>query len=107
MRILLDECVPRPFKRELRGHNVRTVAEMGWAGKSNGELLQLMLPQKFDAFLTIDQNLQYQQNLRQAGVSVIVMSAGNNRISDLIPLVPKVLAALGSVKAGELMEVRP
>ena len=44
MRILLDECVPRPLKRELLGHDVHTVPEMGWSGKRNGELLRLMLP---------------------------------------------------------------
>ena len=37
MRILLDECVPRPLRRQLPGHDVRNVREMGWAGKKNGE----------------------------------------------------------------------
>jgi hypothetical protein len=44
MRILLDECVPRPLKRELTDYEVRTVVEMGWSGKKNGELLRLMTP---------------------------------------------------------------
>jgi hypothetical protein len=63
MRILLDECVPRRLARELAGHDVRTVPEMGWSGKRNGELLQLMAGQGFEVFLTVDQNLRYQQNL--------------------------------------------
>lgn len=39
MRVLLDECLPKRLKRELVGHDVRTAPEMGWASKSNGELL--------------------------------------------------------------------
>ena len=50
MRILLDECVPRRLRRELPGHDVHTVPEMGWAGKKNGELLQLMTGQGFEVF---------------------------------------------------------
>jgi hypothetical protein len=53
MRVLLDECVPRGLRRELPGHEVKTVAEAGWAGVKNGELLQLAARQ-FDLFLTID-----------------------------------------------------
>ena len=68
MRILLDECVPRPLKREFAGHDVRTVREMGWTGKKNGELIQLLVADGFEAFVTVDQNLSYQQNLRSANV---------------------------------------
>lgn len=57
MRILLDECVPRPLKRELSDYEVRTVVEMGWSGKKNGELLQLMTQAHFTILLTTDQNL--------------------------------------------------
>jgi hypothetical protein len=54
MRILLDECVPRPLKRELKDYEVRTVVDMGWSGKKNGELLQLMKQQSFTILLTTD-----------------------------------------------------
>lgn len=83
MRILLDECVPRPLKRELPGHDVHTVPEMGWSGKKNGELLQLMLPENFEVFLTVDQNLRYQQNLWAANIGVVVLVAPSNRLADL------------------------
>ncbi|MEH2271751.1 MAG: DUF5615 family PIN-like protein [Nostoc sp.] len=69
MRILLDECVPRPLRRELTDYEVRTVVEMGWSGKKNGELLQLMIQESFTILLTTDQNLRYQQNLQQVGVA--------------------------------------
>jgi hypothetical protein len=105
MRILLDECVPRPLRRELAGHDVHTVPEMGWEGKKNGELLQLMGPHKFEVFLTVDQNLRYQQNLRAVGVAVIVLVAATNRMADLVPLMPKVRITLTTIKAGDLVEV--
>ena len=105
MRVLLDECVPRPLKRELVGHDVHTVIDMGWGGKTNGELLQLMLPAKFDAFLTVDQNLSYQQNLTAAGVAVIVLVARSNKLADLLPLVASALAALASAQPGAVVEI--
>jgi hypothetical protein len=62
MRLLLDECVPKRLKRELVGHEVKTVQELGWAGTKNGGLLKLADGQ-FDALLTVDQGIEYQQNL--------------------------------------------
>ena len=105
MRILLDECVPRPLKRELVDYEVRTVVEMGWSGKKNGELLQLMLQERFTIFLTADQNLRYQQNLQQAGVAVVVLIAPTNRISNLVPLMPDVRSVLSTIVPGEVIEI--
>jgi hypothetical protein len=68
MRILLDECVPRRLRQELPGHDVRTVQELGWSGKKNGELLQLMAGQGFEVLVTVDQSIRHQQNLQAAGV---------------------------------------
>ncbi len=105
MRLLLDECVPRPLKRELRDYEVKTVVEMGWAGKKNGELLKLMMQESFTILLTTDQNLRYQQNLQQAGVAVVVMVAPSNRLPDLVPLIPSVCSALITIAPGEVVEV--
>lgn len=106
MRILLDECVPRPLKKELASHDVHTVPEMGWSGKKNGELLALMVPQGFEVFVTVDQNLSCQQNLRAANVAVIVLIALSNRLADLLPLMPSVHSALMTIQPGDLVEVR-
>lgn len=105
MRILLDECVPKPIKREFSNYDIRTVVEMGWSGKKNGELLQLMHQAGFTILLTTDQNLQYQQNLQQAGVAVVVMVASTNRLPDLVPLIPNVCDALNMITAGEVIEI--
>lgn len=105
MRILLDECVPRPLKRELADYEIRTVVEMGWSGKKNGELLRLMSQEGFTILLTSDQNLRYQQNLQQAGVAVIVLVALSNRLPDLVPLIPEVRDVLNTIASGEVIEV--
>lgn len=105
MRILLDECVPRPLKREFKDYDVRTVVEMRWSGKKNDELLQLMKQESFTILLTTDQNLRYQQNLEQAGVAVIVLLASKNRLPDLIPLIPEVQKLLNAILPGEVIEV--
>jgi hypothetical protein len=105
MRILLDECAPRPLKRELPAYEIRTVVEMGWAGTKNGALLRLMHQEGFTVLLTTDQNLRYQQNLQQAGVAVIVLVAPSNRLSDLVPLLPDVRNVLKTITAGDVIEI--
>ena len=103
--MLLDECVPRPLKREFPGHDVRTVVEMGWGSKRNSELLVLMLAGGFNAFVTVDQNLEFQQNVRASGIAVVVILARSNRLKELRPLAPSVLDALGRINPGELIRV--
>jgi hypothetical protein len=105
MRILLDECVPRPLRRHFAGHDVRTIRGMGWAGKKNGELLALMAADGFEVLLTVDRNIRFQQNLPAAGVAVLVLVAVRNRLADLLPLVPSALVALAAIKPGEVIEI--
>ncbi len=105
MRVLLDECLPRRLKRALSGHDVQTVPETGWAGKENGELLQLAAA-AFDVFVTIDQNMRYQQNLAGASVAVIVLMSRSNRFEDLLPIVPSLLEALRSgLQRGQIVRI--
>jgi hypothetical protein len=105
MRILLDECVPRRLRRELIGHDLRTVPEMGWSGKKNGTLLALMVAQGFEVLITVDQNLRHQQNLAMLGVAVIVLVAASNRLADLVPLMPAAQLALNSINPGDVVEI--
>jgi hypothetical protein len=104
MRVLLDECVPRALRRELLGHEVKTVAEAGWAGVKNGELLQLAAAQ-FDLLLTVDRNLEYQQNFAGLALAVIVVHAPSNDVAVLRPLMPAVLAAISETKPGLVTHV--
>ena len=104
MRLLLDECVPKRLKRELPGHDARTVQDLGWAGITNGALLRLANGQ-FDALLTVDQGIEYQQNLSGLSISVVVMMAPSNDVDDLRPLLPGVQEALAKLKPGEIIRV--
>ena len=78
---------------------------MGWSSKRNGELLKLMLAEKFDALLTVDQHLGFQQNVRQSGIAVVVVASRTNRLKELRPLVPQMLEALVRVSAGDIIRV--
>jgi hypothetical protein len=104
MRLLLDECVPRRLKRELLGYEVKTVQDMGWAGIKNGALLKLADGQ-FDALLTVDQGIEYQQSLSGLTISVVVMLAASNDVDDLRPLLPGVVQALLDLRTGEIIRV--
>ena len=105
MRILLDECVPKPFSKEFVEFDIKTVTQMKWSGTKNGALLKLMKEADFTVLLTSDRNIRYEQNLQQAGIAVIVMAARTNRLNDLLPLVSKVKESLVKIKPGELIEV--
>ena len=102
-RILLDENLPKRLAREL-GDQTSTVQEEGWAGLTNGELLRRAAA-SFDVLVTADQNLHYQQNLKNAGLGVVVVAAPSNRLADLEPLLPEILSAIDRVEVGELLEV--
>ena len=104
MRLLLDECVPKRLRRELPGHEVRTVQEAGWAGVRNGALLRAA-DGTFDAMLTVDQGVEHQQNLTGLRIGVVIIVAASNDIDDLRPLVPAVLGALRTLEAGEVRRV--
>ena len=104
MKILLDECIDRRLAKDITGHEVRTVPQMGWATSRNGELLTLA-EKDFAVFITVDRNLSFQQHLPRYNIAVIVLRARSNRLQDLRPLVPKLLEALPTAKRGEALWV--
>ena len=99
MNVLLDECIDWRLSRDIVGHNVKTARQMGWTTIKNGELLALA-SEDFDVFVTVDRNLSMQQNLGSLSIVVIVLQAKTNRLTDLKPLVPSLLAAIKSAKPG-------
>lgn len=105
MRVLLDENVPRKLKRAFSSdYDVVTVQEHGWAGVLNGELLR-RADAEFDAFVTLDRGVEYQQDLTSLLIRIVIVRASSNRLADLIPLVPSVQAALGRLPPGALTHV--
>jgi len=97
MRVLLDECVPKRLRRELPGHEVVTVVEMGWSGIKNGELLALAAEQ-FECFLTVDANIEKQQHLPAIPVAIVLVRAVSNDPVTLAALAPAIVEALASIK---------
>ena len=67
---------------------------MGWAGSSNGDLLRLAAAGHFDALVTVDQGFEYQQNVSKLPIAVIIVIGAGNRLEDLQPLVPEIVAVL-------------
>jgi hypothetical protein len=104
MRVLLDACVPKGLRRSLSRYEVRTAPEMGWGDLDNGDLLDAM-EGHFDALVTVDRLLPQQQHIRDRPLRVVVLRAKSNRLSDLLPLVPDLLAALSTLEAGAVKEV--
>ncbi len=99
MRLLLDECVPARLKKALSAHVVSTVPQEGWSGCKNGMLLALAAT-NFDAFITVDKNLPYQQNVSKLAITVFVLDAHSNELPHLLPLVPSLEHALATHKPG-------
>lgn len=104
MKLLLDECIDRKFAKELINHDIKTVPQMGWVGIKNGKLLALA-EKNFDVFITVDRNLSFQQNLPQFDILIIVLHSPSNRLADLKPLAPKVLANLSNMTTEKLIIV--
>ena len=90
MRVLLDENLPHDLIAALVGHSISTVQGLGWDGTKNGALLK-RASGLIDAFVTIDGNLQYQQNVSVLPFGIVVVGALSNRVQDVMPLVPEIL----------------
>jgi len=99
LRVLLDECVDVRLAASLATVDVRTVADQGWLGISNGRLLALAAAE-FDVFVTVDRNLPFQQHLPKFDIAVILLRATTNRLDDLVLLVPDLVSAIPSATKG-------
>ncbi|MGO8931971.1 MAG: DUF5615 family PIN-like protein [Limisphaerales bacterium] len=106
MKLLLDECLDWRLRRDLPGHEVKTVQEMGWDGIKNGRLLALA-ERDFQVFITGDRNLSFQQNVPRFSLAVVVLKAESIRLVHTRPLMPKLLAILPSLKPGQIVTIAP
>ncbi len=103
--MLLDESVPRPWKRDIPEHEVIHVADLGWQGVKNGELLRRAASEGFGALVTTDRNIEHQQNLALAGVGIVIVRTVHNRIQELRPLTPALIEALSGIQPGEVRRI--
>jgi len=104
MHILIDECLPKKLKHELREHTVFTVQEKGWAGMKNGELLR-RAENDFNVWVTADQNIEHQQNLKQFSIAVVVLVVPRNELESLLPLMPRLQEALRTVQPHQIVYI--
>lgn len=105
MRIILDACVPAGLARFLPAHEVTTVSQLfGRSDVDDGPLLD-GLAGRCDAFVTVDKNIRFQQNLRGRPFPVILLRAHSSSLEHLVPLVPQLLSAVQSAQPGDLRVV--
>src|ERR1043165_7248504 len=98
MKILLDECVTKHLKRYLSEHEVFTVKEMQWGGITNGKLMALCTAESFDILLTIDKNLQFQQNIDKHPLTIIVFNTTSSKLEELVTYLPLFQAILPNLQ---------
>jgi predicted nuclease of predicted toxin-antitoxin system len=106
VRILLDENLDWRLETFLPGHEVKSVPRIGWAGLKNGKLLA-RAAENFDVLVTMDGSMSSQQNLSKLKIAIVALRAKSNRLADTIPLMPKVLALLQTLKPGKVVKISP
>ena len=105
MRVLLDENIDWRVRRLFDPeHEVSTVAERGWKGKKNGELLRIA-ESEADVFVTMDRGIEYQQNLNSSLLAIVVIHARSNRRADVEPAMQGINKILARIQPGEVIHV--
>ena len=106
MRLLLDESLPVKLRHYFVGHEVRTVRYMGWLSAGNGDLLALA-QDEFDAIITCDKRMRYEQSLTAEDVAIVTLNAVSNGMDGLLPLIRPTLAALPTIERGQSIVINP
>ena len=104
MKLLLDECAPRRLKNYFVGHDVSTIEQAGFKGLKNGNLLRAA-DGKFEVLITVDKNIEYQQNTAALPLAIVILAAASNRLESLLPLIPNALKVLETIKTGDVVRV--
>ncbi len=104
MQVLFDQGTPVPLRGYLSPHLVSTVFEKGWSTMKNGELLRAAEREDFEVLVTTDQNLKYQQNLKEYQLAIVVlMSTSWPKIERQVD---QAVVAINSAKPGDYVEVQ-
>ena len=103
MKILFDHGTPAPLRRSLAGQEISTAYEMGWAKLSNGDLLAAA-EKYFDAFITTDQNLRYQQNLSGRRLAILVLPTTS--WPEIQKHTNKIAESVNELKPGDFVELK-
>jgi hypothetical protein len=103
VKILFDHGTPAPLRRALSGHSVSTANEMGWSEIDNGKLLSAA-ETEFDAIITTDQSIRYQQNLAGRRLAILVLPTTSWKQIQVHQ--SQILAAIDRLRPGDLVELR-
>ena len=98
MLILFDHSVPAPLRDHLKKHAVTEAVERGWDRLSNGDLLMVAEAAGFDVLLTADNNLSYQQNLKERKIAIVVLTG--NRWRMVQRMIRKIVGAVDAAEPG-------
>ena len=90
------------WARSCLDHTVQTAQEMGWGQLKNGVLLNEAESQ-FDAFITTDQNLKYQQKL--VGRKLAILALPTNDWSTIRSRTEEIVARLATLRPGDFVEL--
>lgn len=104
MKLLLDECVPRRLKGDFVDYEIFTIDEAGFKGLKNGDLIGAASG-IFDVLITVDKNIEHQQNKDRLPIAMIILSAKSKRYESLSPLISEALKVLENVKIGEIIKI--
>jgi predicted nuclease of predicted toxin-antitoxin system len=107
VKLFLDESVDVKFRSRLTGHNVYTIAYMGWKSLKNGRLLAEAVREGFNAIISTDRGMANQLNLAGTPIAIVILHGATNRLRDLDKLVPELLKALNHLTPGTFVHVRP
>ena len=109
MKLLLDENLPIKLKYRFKDNAIDayTLKDLQWLGKQNGELLELMLSNHFDVFVTIDNNLSFQQNFKKYPLAVLVLIAKDNTYETIMQFFDLIIASVQEKFVGPKAVVHP
>ena len=97
----LDENVAWRLRRDLAGHQVKSVPLIGCAGIENGELLRKAVDGGFEVLVTMDSSMVHQQKIERYAIAVVALQAASNRLVDTRLLMPALLALLSQASRGQ------
>lgn len=106
MRVLIDNCLPTGLRHHLVGHEVETVAYRDWGELTNGDLVAAAIDAGFDVIVSIDQGSDFGHAVRHQPIAAVLLPGSQgNRLPDVVPLVPRILEALGRAEPGDITRV--
>ena len=105
MKIIVDECLPKRLIRFFAGYDVNTVPQIGLGGYKDGELLSELDKRSINVFITIDGNIEYQQQFTNRGFGTIIIRAVSNRFADLEHFEKELQETIQTITAGSIVHI--